>query len=321
MKPEEFDPNAFERGRKYTVDLELAPHLPGVLLPIVGVRGRKPGKVLVAMAGVHGDEYEGVRAILDTYAALDPQEMSGDLLAVPVANPPAFWNCTRTSPVDDGNLAREFPGSLDRGATAALAYHLAHAIIVRGDFMLDLHSAGIKLLMPTMVGYDASDQESRDAARAFGAKVLWGHDQIAPGRTISFAKSQGIPWLYTEARGAGRIHAADLRFFREGIRNLMVHLSILPGQVAGSAVEHHLGGRGDLDASMTARSRGFFISQVELLQKVSAGEELGRIVGLHGEVAEIFRAPQEGLVAMMRALPVVQPGEALFLITAQMPES
>jgi predicted deacylase len=58
-------------------------------------RGAREGNVLVGMAGVHGDEYEGPRAILDVCSTLDPEAMSGDLIAVPVAKPPAFWAGTR----------------------------------------------------------------------------------------------------------------------------------------------------------------------------------------------------------------------------------
>ena len=72
------------------------------------VRGRLPGPTLVVSANVHGDEYEGVRAIFETFNSLDPGAMSGDLLAVPVVNVPAFWAGTRTSPLDDANLARIF---------------------------------------------------------------------------------------------------------------------------------------------------------------------------------------------------------------------
>jgi predicted deacylase len=321
MRPEEFDPQRFEPCHKYALDLELAPQVPGVSIPVLLVRGRKHGKVLVVLAGVHGDEYEGMRAILEIFAALEPNDMSGDLLAVPVANTPAFWNGTRTNPLDRGDLARQFPGNLDGGVTAAIAYHMARTIIARADFLLDLHSAGVKLLMPTMVGYDSNDLRSQGAAMVFGTKVVWAHSQIPPGRTISFAKGRGIPWLYTEARGGGRIHAEDLRVIAEGIRNLMIHLSILPGSLSVTKVEYHLYGGGDLDTSMTSAMRGFFIPEVEILQKVSVGEELGRVVDLHGETLETFRAPRDGAVAMLRALPLVEPNEIVFFITGLTPES
>lgn len=319
MGPEDFDPNQFDRGRKYAFDLKLGRMAEGVSLPILLVRGRRAGGTLVATAGVHGDEYEGVRAILDTFATLSPDEMSGDFLAVPVANPPAFWNASRTSPLDGRNLARVFPGSLDAGPTDAIAYALAHSIICRADFYLDLHSAGLKLVMPTMAGYHATDSRSREAAMVFGAPVLWAHPSVAPGRTVSFATSRGIPWIYTEARGAGRIHPDDLRIFSVGIKNLLCHLSILPGKPDLREVEFHLYGNGDIDESLVSSQPGILIPHVELLQRVNARDELGRTVNLRGETLEIFPAPYDGIVALIRQCPTVAPGDTIFLVAGAYP--
>ena len=77
-------------------------------LPLLRVTGARPGKRLVATGGVHGDEYEGPRAIYETFDELDPAEMAGEFLAVPVANPAAHWAVSRTNPEDGANLARVF---------------------------------------------------------------------------------------------------------------------------------------------------------------------------------------------------------------------
>jgi predicted deacylase len=299
---------------KHTLALDLAPEA-AVAIPVHLVHGRSPGKTLVVTAGVHGDEYEGVRAILDLVGEIRPEELSGALLAVPVANPPAFWNGTRTSPLDGDNLARMFPGDPRGSATEVIAYHLGESIIAHADFFVDLHSAGVQLLMPTMVGYDANDSVARAAALAFGAPVIWAHPSVAPGRTVSFASSRRIPWLYTEARGAGRIDRQDLLIFERGLLNLLRHLGMLPGEPTPSAPARLLYGDGNLDASLSATNAGFFISNVELLEDVSAGQELGNIVDLHGQAIESLRSPRDGVVAMLRAFPVVHPGDALCLIT------
>jgi predicted deacylase len=315
VHPDEFDLARFARGKKHTLELEFTSAGHRILIPVLLQRGAREGKALAVTAGVHGDEYEGVRAILDVVPTLDPAEMAGDLVAVPVANPPAFWSGTRTSPLDGDDLARSFPGDLGSGPTRAIAYYLAQTVIACADFFLDLHSGGVKLLMPTMVGYDAKDPRSRDAARAFGAGVLWGHPTVAPGRTISFAQECGIPWVYTEARGAGRIHPEDLRVFEEGILNLLRHLSVLPGRPAMKPIKYHLYGDGNTDASVKSTRQGFLISCVELLEKLKKGQELGRLVDLHGNTIETFLAPSEGVVAMIRQFPVVEPDAQLFLLT------
>lgn len=315
MDPGKFHPDQFDRGAKYAFYLQLGSAAASTRLPVLLVRGRRPGKRLVVTAAVHGDEYEGVRTIFEVYHRLDPAEMSGDFLSVPVSNPPAFWNGTRTSPLDDGNLARVFPGSLDAGPTSAIAYNMGPSIIAHADLYIDLHSAGVSWLMPTMVGYDAGDARSREAAQAFGTKVLWGHPGMTSGRTITFADQQGIPWLYTEAHGAGRIDPGDLATFVEGVFNLMRHLDILSGTIHKTPVEWHLYGNGDIDKGLAASQRGFVVTEVNLLQKVHAGDTLGRLCDLLGQTIETYRAPAEGVLGMIRAFPVVEPGDPLFLIT------
>jgi predicted deacylase len=241
--------------------------------------------------------------------------MTGDIIAVPVANPPALWNKTRTSPLDGGNLARSFPGVEHGSPTQVIAFHLGHAVIARADFYLDLHSSGVKLLMPSMVGFAADDRRSREAAMIFGAPVVWAHRTVSPGRTISFSSALDIPWLYTEARGAGRIAPDDLEMFKVGIRNLLRHLFILAGSPDSAPIEHFLEGDGDIDTSITASQRGFFIPTVSLLQTVSASQEIGRTVNEYGEVVERFSSPRDGVVGMIHVFPVIEPGESIFLIT------
>ena len=314
-----FAPEKFTRGRRHDIDLDIGLNSHGISIPLILVRGAEEGKTLVIMAGVHGDEYEGVRAILELCEELDPRAMRGDVLAVTAANPPALWAGTRTSPLDGGNMARLFPGDEKGSPSEVIAFHLAHSIIERGDFFLDLHSAGVKLLMPSMVGYDARDENSRAAAIAFAAPVIWGHPTTHTGRSISFASSRGIPWLYTEAHGAGRIAPDDLRLFKRGMRNLLAHLEILNEAKELVPLQYRLYGDGDTDASLIAGQSGFFVPSVELLDPVNKGDELGRTLSLHGETLEVFSAPQSGIVGLIRAFPIVSRGEATFLITETEP--
>ena len=67
-----------------------------VVLPLLVVRGEREGPILAVSAGVHGDEYEGVRAIFEAFELLEPSQMSGTLLAVPVVNYAAHRACSNT---------------------------------------------------------------------------------------------------------------------------------------------------------------------------------------------------------------------------------
>src|SRR5690348_13174300 len=123
IHPDDFDPRNYTRGARHRLDAALGDALG---FPLLLARGSRPGPTLVVTANVHGDEYEGVRAILETFDALDPERMNGDLLAVPVVNGPAFWSSTRTSPLDGANLARVFPGDAHGTPSQQIAWHLAH---------------------------------------------------------------------------------------------------------------------------------------------------------------------------------------------------
>jgi hypothetical protein len=286
-----------------------------IALPVITVQGARPGKTLLVSAGVHGDEFEGIQAIFDVVEALDPAEMSGSLVAVPVANPPAFWNVSRTSPLDDGNLARVFPGNPDGATTERIAACFDRDILSRADFYLDLHSGGIKWAMPTLVGFSAANQLAREAAAIFGAPAIWAHDTIAPGRTISAALDRGIPALYAEARGGGRIHPEDLALYRRGILQLLRHLEILPGPAQAVPPALQLAGDGNIDAGFVASQRGFLTSLVGLLDFVLPGDELGILRDLCGRTLDVITAPRAGVVVLIHACPTVHPGEPLFLLT------
>ncbi|MCC6538187.1 MAG: succinylglutamate desuccinylase/aspartoacylase family protein [Bryobacterales bacterium] len=301
------------RGTRHRLQLPCGGDL---AVPILIARGARPGRTLVTTAAVHGDEYDGTRAILDLFDQLDPAEFTGDWVAVPAANPPAFWNGTRTSPVDGGNLARVFPGSpaADAPATERLAWHLGESVITLADFYLDLHSGGVGWSMPTMAGYDATDPRSEAAARLFGAETIWGHPDVPPGRTVSFAKSRGIPFLYTEARGGGRIHAGDVAVMKRGIRNLLRHLGILASPLEAVALKRHLFGEGNIHCGINAPAAGFFMADVQLLDEVRAGQPLGKLVNLHGETLAAFSSPRDGVVGLLREFPAVRPDDPLFLI-------
>lgn len=315
MRPEEFQPGRLARNAKHSLKLEFsaAGHL--LELPLLVVRGREPGPVLVASAGVHGDEYEGIQAILETAAALDPAAMRGDLLAVPVANVAAFRQRTRRSPLDGADLARVFPGRPDGSPSEALAWRFDRHVLGHADFYVDLHSGGISWEMPLLAGFDDADPRARAAAVAFGAPVIWAHPEIPPGRTVSAAKARGIPWIYIEARGGGRIHPEDLAVYRRGLMNLMCHLGLFEGEPEAPPPQMELYGDGNTDAGLTATAEGFLIAEVRLLDEVSAGARLGRLLDFGGRLIEEYRAPRSGRVVLLHACPQVRAGEPVFLVT------
>jgi len=313
-----FDFAAVPAGSKRRSSLDVVAGGHTISLPVLMARGVSSGPTLLVSAGVHGDEYEGVRTIFDVFDLLDPAVMTGNFLAIPVMNPPAFWNISRTSPLDHANLARVFPGSAEGTPTEAIAFQIDQQILPLADFYIDLHSGGVKCAMPTLIGYLERDAAAAAAAEVFGAPVIWCHPNVPPGRTVSAAKDRGIPCLYAEARGAGRIDLGDLECYRRGVSNVMKHLGILSGQPDVPSNATRLYGDGNVDESVSSPVRGFLVSRVALLETVMKGQVLGALVDISGVELQEFCAPCDGVVVLIHECPIVQPDEPLFLVTRPM---
>lgn len=323
VRIEDFDPDSPGSPGKEAFFLETSPWTTGQKLgfPVLLARGKKQGKTLVAVAGVHGDEYEGVQALHEIFHQLNTDDMNGKFLAVPVVNLPAHWAVSRHSPIDFLNLARVFPGKPDGSFTERLAHHLSEKIISAADFFIDLHSAGLQYLIPPLVGYGIAATEhariSEEAAQIFGTPVIWGHPgEVPPGRTISEADRRGIPWLYVEASGGARVHSEELPYYKNGLLNLLKYLKMIPGEFEPARVKYQLVGKGDIDEAVASSTAGFFVPTVNILDPVVRNQVVGLVRDLFGETIEEIRSQQAGYVVLLRALPIVYPGETVCVITS-----
>lgn len=113
-------------------------------IPVAVIRGGEGPDVLLT-AGNHGDEYEGQIALLKLMRALEPGALRGRLIIVPQLNLPAAAAGRRTSPLDDGNLNRSFPGDPEGGPTAQIAHFVDSVLLAMTQVSVDLHSGGSSL--------------------------------------------------------------------------------------------------------------------------------------------------------------------------------
>src|SRR5690606_9267650 len=101
-------------------------------IPIVCIRnGRELTALLVA--GNHGDEYEGQVALRRLINSTDPKAVTGRLLIVPSLNFPAVEAGIHVSPLDSGNLNREFPGKAEGTPTQMIAHYVCSELLPRAD--------------------------------------------------------------------------------------------------------------------------------------------------------------------------------------------
>jgi predicted deacylase len=282
--------------------------------------GREPGPTLLAVAGVHGDEYEGMAAVREVFTALDPATMKGSFLAIPVANPLAYAARTRSTPasVDGLNLARVFPGDAGGTVTQRLAHHLLCLVernVGPDDLFVDLHSGSADVAFATMVGFrdiSASGRgASEEAARHFGIARFW-RIPDSPGPFNAETARRGIPTIGTETTGRAGCDPADVAAYVTGLRNLLVYLRIHDHDASSAPVRFNGPARPTLD--LISPAYGFFRTAVQLHDHVDSGARLGAIVDLDGDVVAEVMAPVAGEVWAWRTTPAVRPGELIGMI-------
>lgn len=287
----------------------------------LGVISSGAGPRVLLVGGNHGDEYEGQIALRSLWHRLEPSDVTGTILVLPAANPPAVDAGRRTSPLDEGNLNRSFPGKDARGPTEMIAAQI-HALLPKCDFVLDLHSGGSSLIyLPCLIFGRAADPavlvRQSELARAFGGPNILSFASI-PGADNSLsgsATAMGIPALATELGGGGLVNLDALALASNGIMNLLNHI----GAVRNAAVPAPSGPTRELvvpDGAHFVRSPGDGI--FEPLVDIEAHVRAGQVAGFLHEVHDPFRRPldvrfsADGIVVCKTGRARAKPGDCLF---------
>ena len=113
-----------------------------ISIPVILVRGREDGPILCLNGCIHGDEFSGFEAITRLARDLNPEELVGTLVAVPMVNQPAFEDSSRQNHYDAINLNRIFPGTPDGTLTQKIAHTFLNEIVAKCTAMVDLHGGG-----------------------------------------------------------------------------------------------------------------------------------------------------------------------------------
>src|SRR2546425_12845990 len=79
------------RGQKVTGVIEVPAGSDAALsIPVAVVHGARSGKTLALVSGSHGTEYASIIALEQLIARLDPQQISGTVIILPLVNVPSF---------------------------------------------------------------------------------------------------------------------------------------------------------------------------------------------------------------------------------------
>lgn len=278
------------------------------------VVGSEEGPVLYVQAAVHGDEVNNIEILRQVLSGLNPQQMKGVLIAIPVINGPAFAARQRRNPFDGEDMNRVWPGQINGATSSQMAYNLYQQAIHQAQYVIDLHTASSNCLLHVV--YGAGEEASRKLAEVFGLEVLLEEeiDQKLKearfqGKLRNVLTARGVPAITPELGGTNCIEPANVALGVRGVTNVMKHLGMLPGAVVPP--EHpQITLRGSHLDYVAATKGGFWVPQVKVGERVSRDEVLGHVYSLATfEVAETIVAPYHGYVLGMPDSPVINFGD------------
>jgi predicted deacylase len=318
----DFDRDGVQRGFVRLFHSTHASAYGFIPIPIVVVRNGD-GPTALFVSGTHGDEYEGQVALCDLARSLRAEDIRGRVIILPMANFPAALAGRRVSPIDDANLNRIFPGDPDGGVTQQIAWFITRELLPRADLVCDLHSGGSSLMyapcaLMTRFADAAHTARLHSALLAFGAPLAYvaepaqgqGADQTLGGT----AARLGVLALGTELGGAGTVTPAATEMARRGLRNLLVHLGIMPAEqgTPASVPTRVLGVVPD--GFLYAPENGVFEPLAAPGDSVAAGQAAGRIHAPEtpwaAPVELVF--PRAGFVLCRRVPARTMRGDCLF---------
>lgn len=285
-------------------------------VPLAIINGSKKGKTIGIIGGTHGTEFASIDAVIRAIRELDPKKMKGTVLAVPVLNGPQFEHKTQfLSPFDQMNQNRVFPGDPEGTLSQRIAHTVYENVIKRCDALMDCHGGDVNEDIKGFVIAGKGDDEAvnkvaLDMARCFPTRCISLFPVAPTGLTMCAQSRLGIPCITPEAGTPFPVREDEVRFHYEGIMNVLRYFGVIEGKP--KMVEPVIS-KGS--ARLRAEEGGIWKPSVSTDQLVTAGDTLGVVTDLFGEVKQTVKAPQGGVVGIMRCFYSVNCGELLVSIT------
>ena len=306
-------------GQKVTGTIEVPAGVDAALsIPVVVVSGTRPGPVLALVAGAHGTEYASIIALEKVIARLDPAEISGTVIVVPLININSFERkVPHVNPIDHKSMNGFYPGNPNGTQTDRALYAMTKEVVEKCDYLIDLHGGDLdESLRPysywPTTGNAQQDAVTKQMALAFGLDtIIIANDRPRDPNASRFldntANTRGKPAIAAEAGYAGTAETDDVEALVNGCFSVMRYLKMLPG--APSFVESPVWI--EKVETVSSDQNGIFYPLVKRGMFVAEGEKIGTVTDYTGRTLLEARAPVAGEVLYICAVPSMTKGATI----------
>lgn len=276
-----------------------------VEIPLVVVRGAERGPTLCLVAGIHGDELNGIEIVRRVLESVQPGEIRGTLIGAPIVNLFGFWNHSRYLP-DRRDLNRHFPGSAEGSTASRIAHRFWQEVVRHCTHLIDFHTGSLHRSNLAQVRGDLSDQEVAALALAFGERVVV-HNPGLKNTLRAQAVRAGIPAILYEAGETMRFQKEHITKGVQGVRRVMHHLGMIRGPVPKAPRSQVF-----FETHWIRATQGGIVELVPSLgDRVAEGAVIGIVTDPLRNAKGVVTSPYRGIVIGKVLSPTVLPGLAL----------
>ena len=272
-------------------------------LPMLVVRGQRPGPVVGLTAVVHGDEVNGIAVIHELMRKLEPERLRGTVAALPVVNLPAFRRHARLTP-QGSDLNHHFPGVTDGNDVQVYAYRLIDRFVRHLDVLLDLHTASRGRTNCLYVRADMMHTETARMAYLQRPQIIL-HNPANDRTLRGAAEELGLPSITVEVGNPSRFQREYIRRSVSGIRAVLAEKRMLPRRAMSFGAPPLICS----ESSWLYTDRGGLLTVFpETTASVKAGEIIAELVDPFGQRLRSYTAPFDGVIIGRATDPVAHTG-------------
>ncbi|TDI72652.1 MAG: succinylglutamate desuccinylase/aspartoacylase family protein [Bacteroidetes bacterium] len=283
-------------------------------VPIIIERSQFDGPTVLFVAGIHGDEVNGIEVVRQLVSKGINKPKIGTTICIPIINIFGFLQKVREFP-DGRDLNRAFPGSKSGSLAARVAYQLMNDIVPNVDYCLDFHTGGSSRFNAPHVRVEKGNNTLTKLAETFNAPFIL-HSKNLKKSFRNACRKKGIPLLLFEGGKSNSIDTVVSNTGVNGSKRVLHHLGMLKTKFKVSSPK-----KSSVTISRSkwirANASGMFKSTIAVGIFVNQGDVIGQITDPYGKIFKRVKASNDGYVVNVNEAPLVYQGDALFHISTK----
>lgn len=302
------------KGEELNLDVARLHTRTPILVPVIVERAKIDGPTVLLMAGLHGDEINGIEIIRKLIRKGFNKPQIGTIICLPVFNIFGFLNIKRELP-DGRDLNRSFPGSETGSLASQFAYHFMKEITPHVDYVIDFHTGSAQRNNHPQIRCAFKDKESLELAKIFNPPLILNSNYIAKTIRESLTK-KGKKMLLFEGGKTNSIEEMIVEEGLNGVKRFLQHLGMRTFKIDISKDRTPI----FLEDSkwLRAPNSGMFQATIKNGTKVEKGEIIGLLTDPYGNFERKIKSNMDGYIICSNESPVVYKGDAIFHIGREM---